>query len=131
MADVTITYTQLVPGTATVDLVGSGTAVNASQTFEIKLIPAQPFPPVHGGETSILLFIEELNNGAAVVTIDAGDYPPSLQAPMGADTISLAQDDEVVYALVAGQHLSADGYIRGSVSGNNVRIRALRLPSGY
>lgn len=130
-ADVTITPTDAVAGTESADLVGSGTAVNATQTFRVKVTDPATFPPPRGGETKIMLIVEELNAGAATIVLEAGDSRTSLQSVKGTDTITLAQADLKYYFLEAGRHLKSDGYIKGLVNTNNCKIRAVVIPAGY
>lgn len=129
MADVTITPTQLAAGTESADLVGSGTAVNAAQTFAVDLDTA--VTPIGATAGRLVLIVEELNAGAATITIDAGDYPPSALKDKGSDTITLAQADLKAYVVEMGRHLQNDATITGTVNTNNCKIRALLVPIGH
>ena len=120
MADVTITPTSVTVATGTSDLVGSGTAVNATQTFAFA---------VADSADKYVIICEELNTGAATITFDAGDLPPSHRAGLGAVTLTMAQADLKAIVLEGQRHLQDDGTITGSVATNNCRIRVLRLPN--
>lgn len=124
MADVSITPIELVPETATGDLVGDGDSVNAAQTFAITL-------PVHAGrgEGSLIIRMEEEGSGAATVTFDAGDNPPSLLQGKGALEVSLSTSDFQIVVLEPGRHLQNDGTITGSVADNDTFISAYYI--GY
>jgi len=120
MADVTITPVAQVVNTRSADLIGAGSVVNATQTFEI----------VAKGETrNLIIILEELNTGAATVTFDAGVNPPSMLGSRDGDlAISLAQADIRYLPLEPGQFVQADGTITGTVTGNNCRIYVMRDP---
>lgn len=119
MVDVSITLTSLVNNTRSNDLVGGGSSVTAGQTFEI----------VANNETmDLVVVLEEQNGGAAVITFDAGDYPPSLRRSLGELEITLAQADLRVVPLEGGRFIQSDGKITGSVATNTVKITALKLP---
>lgn len=120
MVDVAITLTALVINTRSADLVGSGSSVTAGQTFSIACL---------GKTDDIILILEEQGGGAATVTFDAGDNPPSKQAPMGALTISLATSDNRMLQLEGGRFIQsgAGNLITGSVASQTVKITAFRL----
>ena len=122
MADVTITPVTLTPSTRTADLVGTGDTVAAGETFEIIGL---------GNTRTLQIFLQELGSGAATVTFDPGDNPPSFLA--GLDTggldIALAQSDLREVMLEPGQFINdnQNGSIFGSVATNSVKIYALRV----
>lgn len=120
MPDVSITPTKLNAGTASADLPASGTAVNAAQTFDVD---------VEYNDDVMFLF-EEVGGGAATITIDAGDNPPSAKSGKGAATITLAASDLKAYFPEKGRFVQSDGKITGSVATNNCRIRVCRIPAG-
>lgn len=117
----TITPLDLVPGTESIDLVGAGEAVNAGDTFQCDV----------RGRHDIVFLCEEQGGGAAVVTFDAGDYPPSAHAGDGLDTVTLATSDFKAFQPIAGRHIQDNGKVTGSVATNNVKIFAIRKQSGY
>lgn len=129
MSVITITPIALAPGTATPDLVGADAddaSVTTADTFSISM------PPIPGGgETRLIIVLEEQGGGASVVTFDAGDYPPAPTSGKGADTVSLATSDLKLYVPEAGRHMQNDGTIKGSVATNNVFITAYYVPRGY
>lgn len=128
MAVKTLTPVLLAEGVASPDLVGADTDdtdVTTSDTFRI------PMPAVQGGgESTFFLVVEELGGGAAVLTVDAGDYPPSARKFKGALTVNFATSDLKVLFLEPGRHLQDDGYITGSVSGQTLAMTAYYLQPG-
>lgn len=126
MADVSITNTALTANTASADLVGSGTAVNATQTFA--LTQAHTLPG-----SRLVVVLEEVGGSGATVTFDAGDYPPALtKEAVGSSgaAISLAANDLKVIMLEKARFLQSDGSITGTVATANCRIRVLAIPEG-
>jgi len=120
MADVTITATAMTEGTATANLIGTGTAVDAGETFTCN---------ISGNTRNIVLVVEA--TGTATVTLDAGVEPPSERSGLGGDTITLTTDDLKAYIYEAGQFVDASGYINGSVATSNCLIRVLQFPVGH
>lgn len=120
MVDVAITLTPLTINTRSADLVAGGTSVTAGQTFSIDS---------NGRTEGILIVLEEQNAGAATVTFDAGDDPPSKREGLGALAIALAQADLRVLQLEGGRFIQngASNLITGSVATNTVKIMALDL----
>lgn len=117
MALKTITPVTLEPNTRSADLVGAGTTVATTDTFTI---------PVLGNTRTITLYMEELGAGAATVTFDAGDNPPSFLSE--ALTIDLATSDLRALKFEPGQFIQDDqsGSITGSVGLQSVKLYALR-----
>jgi hypothetical protein len=121
MALITITPTNLVEGTETIDLVAGGTSVVSGNTFEVAI-----------GDPRLFLFIiEEVGGGAAVIVFDAGDYPPSDRQGLGTKTVTMAASDLKIIALEGARYMQNDGKITGTVSVANVRILVLKLPLSY
>lgn len=120
MADVTLSATAVTLATRTSDLVGSGTSVTAGQTFA--------FTPADSSDKYIWV-LEEQNSGAATVTFDAGDLPPSHRAGLGSLTITLAQADLRGVVIEGQRHMQSDSTVTGSVATNTVKITVLRLPN--
>lgn len=117
MADVTVTLDTLSINTRSNDLLGSGDSVTAGQTFEID---------VKNKTDDLIIVLEELNSGAATVTFDAGDNPPSKREGLGSLAIALAQADVRMLQLEGGRFIQSDGKITGSVATNTVRVSAIR-----
>lgn len=112
-----ITPTTIAPNTRSADLVGAGQTVTTSDTFSIS---------VKGNTRTIQVFMEELGAGAATVTFNAGDNPPSFLSE--ALTINLATSDLRELRFEPGQFIQDDqlGSITGSVGLQSVKIYALR-----
>ncbi len=122
MADVTLTPLNLAPGTPSADLVGTGvtSAVTSGQTFAIT---------AHGNDDLVIVV---KGSGSAVVTVDAGDNPPSLLADKGSDVVATIANGEVmIYFPIKGRHVQSDGTITGSVASATVRMAVYRFPPGY
>lgn len=119
MVDVAVSLTSLTANTRSSDLVGGGTSVTAGQTFSLA---------VRNRTERILVLLEETNTGAATVTFDAGDEPPSMGAGLGSLDIALAQADLRAVVLEGGRFIQSDGTITGSVATNTVKIFAISLP---
>jgi hypothetical protein len=117
MADVAITLTTLTVNTRSGDLVGGGASVTAGQTFSIA---------ANNKTDDLIIALEEQNSGAATVTFDAGDDPPSKREGLGALAIVLAQADLRLLQLEGGRFIQSDGTILGSVATNTVKIFAFR-----
>lgn len=117
MGLITITPVTLAPNTRSADLVGVGSTVATTDTFTI---------PVLGNTRTIILVAEELGSGAATITFNAGDNPPSFLADSA--TLVLAQSDLRVWKFEPGQFIHGDqsGSITGSVATNSVKLYALR-----
>lgn len=124
MVDVAITLTTLAVNTRSADLVGSGTSVTAGQTFSID---------TNGRTEGIVLLLEEQNSGAATVTFDAGDDPPSKREGLGSLDIALAQADARLLILEGGRFIQngPGNLITGSVATNTVKITAFDLSRGW
>ena len=120
MVDVAITLTSLAVNTRSGDLVGLGSSVTAGQTFSID---------TNGRTEGIVLVLEEQNSGAATVTFDAGDDPPSKREGLGSLAIVLAQADARLVILEGGRFIQNDAanLITGSVATNTVKITAFTL----
>jgi|GEM_PF-6272891 len=118
MALKTITPVDLDPNVRSIDLIGGGTTVDPADTFTI---------PVLGNTRTIILVLEELNTGAATVTFNAGDNPPSFLSE--SLDIALAQADLRVLMFEPGQFIQDDqsGSITGSVATNDIKMYALRI----
>ena len=123
MADTAVSTTTLTPGAASADLVGGGTAVSTGNTAVIDV-------DTGGGEHNLVLVFQETASAVATLSVEAGDYPPSPTAGLGADSISMAADDVLVYQPEMGRHLQNNGTIRVLVTGA-VKVFAFRLQAGY
>ena len=133
MAVITITPIALVPGTFTPDQVGAdaddvAVDVVATDTFRIDCRGIQSGKAT---ESQLFIVLETQTAGAAVVTFDAGDYPPAAQMAKCALAISLAASDLKGGFLEAGRHLQNDGYITGSVATTAIFMTAYYKPVGY
>ena len=117
MVDVAVTATQQLAGTATVDLVGSGTALTTGQTFSLAVL---------NKTEGIELVLEETAGSTATFTFDAGDDPPSKREGMGALNVSMAANDLKLLTLDGGRYIQSDGLITGSIVGGG-RIRILNI----
>jgi hypothetical protein len=117
MSVVTVTPVTLAPNTRSADLVGTGDTVTTSDTFTI---------PVLGNTRTIILVAQELGSGAATITFNAGDNPPSFLT--ASSTLVLATSDLRVWKFEPGQFIQDDqsGSITGSVATNSVKLYALR-----
>ena len=120
MVDVAITLTSLAVNTRGGDLVGLGSSVTAGQTFSID---------TNGRTEGIVLVLEEQGGGAATVTFDAGDDPPSKREGLGSLAIALATSDCRLLILEGGRFIQNDAanLITGSVATNTVKITAYTL----
>jgi hypothetical protein len=117
MVDVTVTLDTLTINTRSSDLLGSGDSITAGQTFEID---------VKGKTDDLIIVLEELGGGAATVTFDAGDDPPSKREGLGSLTITLATSDVRILQLEGGRFIQSDGKITGSVATQTCRVSAIR-----
>lgn len=131
MATYTYTPKTVVPGTASVDQIGAANTdsqdVNTGETVAINL-PGPPNAGQKGGESSILIVLEEQDGATATVVFDAGDYPPSARKGLGSLSISLAANDLKLLRLDPGRYLQNDGTITLTVTGG-VRITVYADPS--
>ncbi len=123
MSVITITPTTLAASTRSVDLVGAGSTVTTSDTFEII---------ADGNTRTLQIFMEELGAGAATVTFNPGDNPPSFLAGLTSAglVINLATSDLREVMLEPGEFIQADtstGKVTGSVGLQSVKIYALRV----
>lgn len=122
MALVTVTPTQLVAGTPGADMVAganlSATITGGTDTFVIT--------PVKN-TWDLIIFISY--TGAAVVTFNAGDNPPSIRAIQG-NLVLAAGVNAAVQSLVlqGGRFIQDDGTITGSVATANCKMGAYILP---
>lgn len=124
MVDVAITLTDLAVNTRSGDLVGLGSSVTAGQTFSIDS---------NGRTEGIVILLEEQNSGAATVTFDAGDDPPSKREGLGSLDIALAQADARLVILEGGRFIQngVANLITGSVATNTVKITAFNLSRAW
>lgn len=122
MVDVAVALTSLVVNTRSADLVAGGTSVTAGQTFSLA---------VKNRTEGIIIVLEEQGGGAATVTFDAGDDPPSKREGIGALTISLATSDLRILELEGGRFIQSDGLITGSVASQTVKIMAFEVDRGW
>lgn len=124
MVDVVVTLTSLAVNTRSADLVGGGQSVTAGQTFSLA---------VAGRTERILIILEETNTGAATVTFDAGDDPPSMREGMGSLAIALAQADLRSLILEGGRFIQngVGNLITGTVATNTVKILCYSLSSKW
>jgi hypothetical protein len=133
MATNTETPTTLVPGTATGDQLGAGAAggtdYNTGETGAINP-SGPPNAGQRGGETALLITMEEQDGSTASVVFDAGDYPPSARKGIGSKTVSLAANDFQSIILDAGRYVQSDGTITFTITGG-VRVKVFALPTGY
>lgn len=120
MADVTITVLEVATGVATVDLVGSGASVNAGQTFAVAIADSAD---------KYMFVFEEEGSGAATVTVDAGDLPPSHRQGLGGVDVTLATSDMKALVVEGQRHVQSDGTITGSVATNDTYVRVIHLPN--
>ena len=118
-----ISVTSLALNTKSSDLVAFGTTCAASDTFTL----ANPSGSM--GRGRIIVVLEETNTGAATVTFNAGDYPPSSRKSLGSLAVTLDQADLRVIVLDASRFCQDDGTITGSVATNSVKISVLRIPN--
>lgn len=133
MAVITVTPIALVANTATPDLVGAdaddvAVDVVATDTFQIDCRGAGAGKATEG---RLVLVLETQTAGAAVVTFDAGDYPPAMLKDKGALTVDLAASDLKLIVLEAGRFLQNDGYITGSIATTACYMTAYYMPAGY
>jgi len=123
MANVTIPVTTLTKNTLSADLLDGAQviAVPAADTFTITLPtgqrPSQMFLAVYGDD-----------NGAATVTFNAGDNPPSVQAGGGALALTVTNGLAYVFCLDQSRFTQSDGTITGTVTTKSVEMGVFFLP---
>ena len=101
---------------------GVGSSITTTQTFEI----------VAGSDMrGLRIIVEDSGGSAATWTFDAGDYPPSPNADLGALSFALAASDLRELFLEHGRHLQNDGKITGKVVGGTAKLYAYWAPLGY
>src|SRR3990172_10199612 len=107
MADVAITPTALALGTASVDILGAGTAITdaAANVFAIA---------AGGRDGDRLLLCFEADATGDTVTIAVGDRPPSQRAGLAAATITLAASDVKLIVVEISRYGQDDGSIRAT-----------------
>jgi len=132
MANVPVLPTTLVAGTASATLTDAGAAnvsiaAAATNVWLISLAAATPLRV--SGERLVLKFI---GMASSVITIQAGDRPPSQRAGLGVLTFAIA-NTEVKYIVVdTGRHLKSGGYIVASVdTGDTTKCGAFILPKFF
>jgi len=108
MTDFAVTTVELgKAGDYTIDA-GAGTAIDATKTAVVT-----PAGPLENG----FLLVNNTFNGAKVVTIAAGDDPPSFSAGQGALAVSVADGDasyaaEIIGGLESARFLQNNGTLR-------------------
>ena len=121
MAHVVVPVTDLTINTRSGDLVGSGTAIANTDTFEVN---------VENRTDQLMLLIEETAAAAATSTFTAGAEPPNLQGIHGNLAIVLAASDLRTFVLEGGRFIQTSGKITGSQAGA-VRMTAFRIPKTW
>ena len=106
-------------GTASLDVIVGGVQLDSDDTVTID---------VQGNDDVELLILD--TGGGAVVTVAAGDNPPSPRAGLGAATITIADADLVRYIPEAGRHVKSTGKIH-LTSTQQVLVWAFRAPAGF
>lgn len=122
MSLITIVPVTLNASTRSADLVGVGQTVATTDTFTITGL---------GNTRTLQIFMEELGSGAATVTFNPGDNPPSFLAGLTTAglVINLATSDLREIMLEPGEFIqdNQSGSITGSVGLQSVKLYALRV----
>lgn len=125
MADITVTPVELVSGTASASLLDAGgesIVAAATNDWSIDILGVD-------GDRLLLKF---LGVDTSVITIEAGDRPPSQRADLTATAIDIANTEVKYLVIDTGQHLQDDGTIRISVdTGNTTTCVAFIMPKYY
>lgn len=80
-----------------------------------------------GRGRNVLLKFVETGTDTATVTIDAGEKPPAMHAPLGDVEVELAASDVKYIAVELARVLQEDGTITGTVSGNSADAVAMSV----
>lgn len=124
MADIAVVPTQLVMNTASADIPDAGGESIVAAATNVWAIAA-------AGRASEQLVLKFLGVASSVITILAGDRPPSQRAGLGDLTFDIASTDVIWLTIEAGRFLQDDGTIRASVdTGNTTTCMAFFLPKG-
>lgn len=113
-------------GTISQDILTGGVSVATGATLEIQC------------ESNDDLIIVMVGSAASVVTLEAGDYPPSPHADAGSKAYTVPVGDVLILVPEAGRHIknlgglaAAAGSIIATVSGTGpVLFWVFRLPAG-
>jgi hypothetical protein len=89
-----------VRGTAGLDLIAAGVQLDSDDRVVVDV----------EFNDDVVLFLFD-TGGGAVVTVEAGENPPSHRAGLGDDTVTVPGDDLLPYVPEAGRHIKADGTI--------------------
>ena len=127
MADIAVTPTTLVAGTASATLIDAG-AANVS----IAAAATNVWAIAAGGKPGDRVILKFIGMASSVISILAGARPPSQRVGLGNLTFAIA-NTEVKYIMVdTSRHLQANGTIRASVdTGDTTKCGAFILPKFY
>lgn len=108
-----------VRGVQSADIITGGQQLDSDDTVTIDV----------QGNDDVILFILD-TGGGAVVSIAAGDNPPSPRAGLGAKAYTIPDADGVLIVPEAGRHVKSTGKIH-LTSTQQVLVWAFRLPAGF
>lgn len=120
MAETAVSVTTLTAGTVSADVITNaegGTSVTAGNTALINV----------GNKTDNVI-ITLYAASAATATVQAGDYPLAVRAPLGAGSAqTLPAGDVLLLCLEGSRHVHDDGKIRIDIGSNDVVVGAYRI----
>ncbi|MGE0688833.1 MAG: hypothetical protein AB7P33_18995 [Dehalococcoidia bacterium] len=109
----------MVRGVQSADIITGGQQLDSDDTVTIDV----------QGNDDVILFILD-TGGGAVVSIAAGDNPPSPRAGLGAEAYTIPDADGVLIFPEAGRHVKNTGKIH-LTSTQQVLVWAFRAPAGF
>ncbi len=118
-ADIAVAITPFVAGTISADVITAAASIESVVATNTAVIDAD-------GDTSDLV-ISVYSAGAATVTFEAGDNPPSMNAGLGDGSAqSIGAGDVCLLTVPGGQYVQSNGTVRLTVATNTCIIGAFR-----
>ena len=83
------------------------------------------------GSRLLIRCTNTITNATKVVTVNAGDNPPSLRAALGALALTIPQSGDIMFSLETARYMQDDGNIHFDFgTGMTGAISAIEIPQG-
>ena len=112
------------------DTVSSDLSADTTDTTAVAAAATAVITNVSPSNTLCIVVDEVSGDGAAVLTVKAGDNPPAQRQGLGDLTLTVASGRSVIFFLEAAIYMQDDDTIDIEVADNDIIIGAFHIPNG-
>lgn len=112
------------------DTVSSDLSVDTTDTTAVAAAATAVITNVSPSHRLCIIVDEVSGDGAAALTVKAGDNPPAQRQGLGDLSLTVASGTSVIFFLEAARYMQDDDTIDIEIADNDVIISAFHIPNG-